>query len=177
MRFGLMKVGLNIGINILSKFFVTILTTRILRWFLGDVISRKHQLFLKLVNFLHLQEVLFAWLFQFLYSICIFECIQSVLAAWWVWWDVSDHYCAAIACKWVFEDHCQFATSEWCMMLILIQSSDALLEGEKWLVNFGSINSRLFLQLISMVSSSFTACQVDEWDFAKKFVFPFQANL
>lgn len=62
----------------------------------------------------------------------------------------------------------EFAASERRMGLILIQGSNALFEGEQRLIDFCSVNSGLFI-LLSHISCSFAAGQIDKTDLSVEF--------
>ena len=54
-------------------------------------------------------------------------------------------------------------------MLVLIQSSDTLLQSKQRFIYLGSVNTGLLLELVRVVCSSLAACQVDETDLAVQF--------
>lgn len=63
------------------------------------------------------------------------------------------------------------------MVFVLVQGSDAFLQGQQALVDLRSVNPSLLLQLVCMVSGSLAASQVDKRYFAMKLILLFQANL
>ena len=68
----------------------------------------------------------------------------------------------------------KFTTSKWQMIFWsgFIQSSDTLFQSKKWFINFSTILFSLFA-CINYVGSSFTACQINETHFTKKFASSF----
>lgn len=55
------------------------------------------------------------------------------------------------------------------MLLVLIERTDAFLQGEQRLVNFGAIHLGLLVRVLS-VRAALAASQVDERHFAVRFV-------
>ena len=82
-----------------------------------------------MVYFLDIERLLFCF-FEFLDSVCIFESVECVLGAAAIGGYVADHDGSAVASEGIFEYHGQFATSEGSMIFILVQCSDALLQGK-----------------------------------------------
>ncbi len=101
-NFHFIEVWLHICIDILSELFITILLEIWCLWGLSMDSPWEHELFLKLINLLHLQKALLVGLLQLFHTVGVLESIQSVLTAWRVRRYVSYHYCSAITSKGVF---------------------------------------------------------------------------
>lgn len=98
-------------------------------------------------------------------SVCVPQRVQRVLAAGERRRDVSDHDCLAVAHEAVLEHDRQLGLPEWRVLLVQVQGSDALFEGQEAFVDFGSVLSRL-LVLVVGVGSALVSGQVDEGHFA-----------
>ena len=84
-----------------------------------------------------------------------------MLAAGSCWTDVCDHSCLAVASERVFQDLCQFAASEGCMLLFEIEGTNALFQCQERFIDFSSIHSCLAV-LVHGVGASFTTRQINE---------------
>lgn len=100
-------------------------------------------------------------LLQLLDSISVSKGVESVLAAGLARTHVTDHDCFTVAYKRVLEDLSQFRASERCVLLVLVQGSDTLLQSKQRLVDFSSVDSSLFL-LVHVVRASLTSCQINK---------------
>ena len=163
------------SLSILSFLHLGTLRNRYFRSKLESV-SWQHQLSLKLVDFIQIKWLILG-LLQLFDSICIFESIESIFWATTIRRNIPYHDSPAIACERIFEDHRKFAASKRGVVLILVKSTNALLQSQQTLVDLCSVNPGLFLALIGMVSSPLTPSQINEWNLTMKFVLPFQTNL
>jgi hypothetical protein len=93
-------------------------------------ISRKHQFLFQLVDLLHLDKILFRWLFELFYSVSVFKCVKCVFTARRVRRNVPNHDSPTISSKRVLQYHCQLAASERRMVLVLIKRSDTLFQSQ-----------------------------------------------
>ena len=61
------------------------------------------------------------------------------------WGDVADHDGFAVANEGVLEHEGEFGATEWLVAFLLVKGTDAFLEGEEGFVDFGSIETGLFV--------------------------------
>lgn len=120
------ETWLHIRVHIFPKFSIIFLFIAWILWYLSMNVPRKHQFFFQLVDLLHLDKILFRWLFELFYSVCVFKCVKCVFTARRVRWNVPNHDCPTISGKRVLQYHCQLAASERRMVLVLIKRSDTL---------------------------------------------------
>jgi len=111
---------------------------------LGDIcrLPSQHQLLAQHVHLILLRLLLFL---QLLHSVSIPQRIESVLAARHGRGHVGNHSRLGIACEGILEHLRELTASEWKMLLLQVESTDALLEGKKGLIDFCTIQSRLLV--------------------------------
>lgn len=107
----------------------------------------------------------------------VFEGVESIFGAAAVGRYVSYHHRSAVASERVFQHHCQLASSEGCVILVLVQCSNTLLQSQQAFIDLGPVYSCLLLALIGVVCSSLAASQVDERYFSMELVLSFEADL
>lgn len=113
---------------------------------------------------------------QFLDSVGVAEGVEGVFRGCGGGRDVADHDSPAEADEGVLEDHGEFRSAEGGVSLALVQCADALLEGEEGLVDFCSVDPRLFVH-VHVVCAPFVAGEVDERDFPVQFFAVLEGDL
>ena len=133
--------------------------------YLGDIcrLSSQHQLLAQHVHLILLRLLLFLQLFH---SISIPQRIESVLAARHGRGHVGNHRRLGIACERILEHLSELAAAERQMLFLQVESTDALLEGKKRLVDLCPIQPRL-LVLIYGVCPSLRPGKVNKRHLAK----------
>jgi hypothetical protein len=132
---------------------------------LGDIcrLPSQHQL---LAQHVHLLLLCLLLLLQLLHPVGIPQRIESVLAAGHGRRDVGYHGSLRIACEGILEHLGELAAAEWEMLLLQVESTDALLEGEERLIDFCAIQPRL-LVLVYGVRASLRPGKVNKGHLAK----------
>jgi hypothetical protein len=106
-----------------------------------------------------------AILLQLFYAVSIPQRVERVLTAVGGGRDVGNHRRLAVADERVLQHLGQLGASKRRVLLVEVESADALLQSKERLVDFGTIELCL-LVCVHRVGSALTACQVDETDFA-----------
>lgn len=107
-------------------------------------------------------------LLKLLNPIRIAQRIKRMLRAAQARRNIRNHKRLAVPNERVPKHKRKLAAAERCMLLILIQRPDTLLQRQQTFVYFRAVKFRLFIGADS-VSSSFGSCEVNEADFPVRF--------
>lgn len=101
-------------------------------------------------------------------SISIPQSVKSMLTGSKGRTNISYHDCLAVSYKGVFKNEGQLRSTERNMVFALVQSTNALLKGQKWLIYFCSIDSSLLITSWD-ISSSLTSSKINKTHFSLGF--------
>lgn len=126
------------------------------------MLAGQHQLPSHVIQRTHLlTQVLCVGLFEFLDAIRIPQRIEGVFGGARGGRKIANHDGLAIPNKGVLQDERQLAAAEGCVVFVLVEGTNALLQRQQGFVDLGAIEACLFV-LVHHVGSTFTARQIDE---------------
>mmetsp|Transcript_59095 Transcript_59095/g.93583 ORF Transcript_59095/g.93583 Transcript_59095/m.93583 type:complete len:349 (-) Transcript_59095:1026-2072(-) len=103
---------------------------------------------------------------ELLHAVGVPQGIQGVFHSTTAGRHIGDHHRSAVgAHEGILQDLCQLRSSEGRVVQLLVQRTDALLEGQQGLVDLGPVHACLAVG-VQGIGTAFAASQVDETDLA-----------